>query len=217
MRLFLIQKIYIQAIEILIKLIWMIYHFFINQRVTFPIITLNQKKYKLSLKKISLSKKNHERIKNISIDSQEALIYSKKFKLNSYFSEKERYVHDLETILTNKSYISLLNICSDKNLLKHAELYLGSKPYLSGIQVYANIVDKNSSIQEGSKLWHRDSNVLHNAEYYINLTKVHKENGRLQLIKAPKNNWLLFPKTRIKNGRSFGYRFNNNEMTDFYR
>jgi len=161
--------------------------------------------------------KNFKNIKHLFLDALSALKYSEKYKCNSNQSFKQQYVHPLENLMNKDSFEILLNLASDKNILKHANSYLGSKPYLSNIQIYGNVENNTSSIQEGSKLWHRDSEILHQAEYYINVTDVNEENGKLQIIKLPENNWLTYPIPSNKNDWSYAYRFNDKEMSIFYK
>ncbi len=203
--------------KIFINYTWMIYHFLVIQKINFPVIILKRNKYNLSIKKLILSSKNIKKIKNLSIDAIRALNYSKKYKCNSDLSYEQQYVHSIEKLINKDSFEILLNLASDNNILEHANNYLGSKPYLSAIQIYGNVENNISSIQEGSKLWHRDSNVLHDAEYYINLTKVNENNGKLQILKLPENNWLTYPLSNENKGWSYGYRFNDKEMSIFYK
>ena len=211
------QKFYINASENLIKSIWMIFHFLITQKIATPLISLKKRQYLNSLKKINLTNKNFSKLKHISLDANNCLNLSIKSKLNYEVEKNMRYVHSLEHLLSKESIKSLLSLCSDKNIISHAESYLGSKPYLTGLQVYGNIENSTSSIKEGSKLWHRDGDVLHHAEYYINLTKVNDENGKLQIIKSSDINWLTHPSNKNKKGWSFAYRYSDKEMENLFK
>ena len=211
------QKLYINVSENLIKSIWMIFHFLITQKIAMPIISFKKNQYLNSLKKINLTNKNFSRLKHLFLDADNCLNLSIKSELNHNLEKNQHYVHGLEHLLSRESIKSLLSLCSDENIISHAENYLGSKPYLTGVQVYGNIKNSTSFVKEGPKLWHRDGNVLHHAEYYINLTKVNNENGKLQIIKSLDTNWLIHPSNKNKKGWSFAYRYSDKEMENIFK
>lgn len=124
--------------------------------------------------------------------------------------DKSIYTLDLTKDLTaiDESYLSDIVFCP--NILRHAQRYLGAKPCLSGFQIYANI---SSSLPiEGSKLWHRDSDVSTAAEYYVNLTEVQAVNGPLYVCCAPSSNRLFYPRPAPGSGWADNDRYTDKDI-----
>ena len=79
-------------------------------------------------------------------------------KLNYDRNKNQRYIHT-GSLLSENHFTHFCQYAQIK-ILFWCQNYLGSKPYLTGLQVYGNIKNSTSAVKEGSKLWHRDGNVL---------------------------------------------------------
>ena len=106
--------------------------------------------------------------------------------------------------------IDIQNIVTDKSLLYLAQLYLGSLPYIEGVNLWwTNHVGITKSLQHDlAQLYHQDAPGLKWINFFININDVNTNNGPHIFVKKSHKN---IPKQfQIVN------RYTDNQLLEYY-
>lgn len=133
--------------------------------------------------KISKTKDTHRDfltnlLKNIYKDIDLNLLRDKIIKMN-----KNSFNYNIFDLINSKDKHSLEQYYSSKKQIDIASSLLGTKCKLRNILINFNFYNSRTTEQEGSKMWHRDSDSLsEQLKIFVPLTSVSFENGMFYFI-----------------------------------
>lgn len=115
--------------------------------------------------------------KKIKIELSENYEFINQVKTAKKSTDQEGFIIDCLPYLSNEIKKDILEI-GQKNLfiLTMAQNFLGIRPNLNTISLYANVPRVNDK-EIGNKKWHRDGNTFLAADFMFAITEINDENG----------------------------------------
>jgi len=102
---------------------------------------------------------------------------------NLIAKDKTAFTDNIFTYLDESKKKELYNFFSKAELIDKVSLLLGTRCKLQNVLIIYNFYNENTKENEGSKMWHRDSDSLSDQmKIFIPLTRVDSNNGKFYFI-----------------------------------
>ena len=102
---------------------------------------------------------------------------------NLIAKDKTAFTDNIFTYLDESKKKELYNFFSKVELIDKVSLLLGTRCKLQNVLIAYNFYNENTKENEGSKMWHRDSDSLSDQmKIFIPLTRVDSNNGKFYFI-----------------------------------
>jgi hypothetical protein len=158
-------------------------------------------------------------IEDISTKIKEELMENNEFLNHIEKSKKSTdpmsYIIHCVPYLSKRTKDDILKIAQKNvDIVTLAQNFLGIKPTLNRIEIYANI-PKIGDKEIGSKMWHRDSQTFLEGDFMFAITNITDENGPFHYIDPDDfgSNRHLIPKVHF--GWESGGRFSTEELIEY--
>lgn len=161
-------------------------------------------------KKIVFKKWKYKLTPKISFDKDLGLICE---KIHEQFKELltiqsqnkfsgQNYTTNLTDNLNKNILLEIKKHFSQKKYINRAKDYLGFKPKIRLINIYANLPGKANEENIGSKAYHRDSNCYRLYEIFFAITNINESNGPFFFVKnlELQNRCKIFYSSNMLNG-----------------
>jgi hypothetical protein len=102
---------------------------------------------------------------------------------NLILKNKDAFNYNIFNNLKESKKNELYSFFSTNELIDKVSLLLGTRCKLQNIGILFNFYNENTKVNEGSKMWHRDSDTLSDQmKVFIPLTKIDINNGKFYFI-----------------------------------
>jgi hypothetical protein len=176
------------ASKILLKLVDLIFEYIVNfnRKLLFFFINLPKQNFKIekkSIVKIIDDKEYKQDLFTIVKDSLNENIIARARDKIKKAEDKRFFSCDLTQFMSEEDRIKIINWAVSKQTVSNISSYFGYLPYLAGINISLN-TPVAGSLQEGSKCWHRDSDVYKSIDIWMNISEVDENSGPFSVISS---------------------------------